>query len=74
MNDYLKNDIREKEKIMKDLIEQIQEMIKQLKWTFTTNKIVTKILQILGYTPEVIKIITDNKKGFNFDFKLELKK
>ena len=74
MNDYLKNDIIEKEKIMKDLIEQIQEMIKQLKWTFTTNKIVTKILQILGYTPEVIKIITDNKKGFNFDFKLELKK
>ena len=71
---YLKTVIKDKDKIINDLLEQIQEIIKQLKWTVKNNKIVTQIFTILGYTPEVIKIVTENKKGFNFDFKLELKK
>ena len=71
---YLKKTIREKDKILKDLLEQVKEVIKELKWSIKTNKIVTKILTILGYTPEIIKIVTENKKGFNFDFNLELKK
>ena len=74
LNNYLKKIIREKDKILNDLLEQVKEVIKELKWSVKTNKIVTKILTILGYTPEVIKIVTDNKKGFNFDFNLELKK
>ena len=49
-------------------------MIKNLNWSIKNNQIVTKILTILGYTPEIIKIVTENKKGFNFDFKLEVKK
>ena len=71
---YLKKMIKEKDKILNDLLEQVQEIFKELKWNIKTNKIVTKILTILGYTQEIIKIVTDNKKGFNFDFKLELKK
>ena len=74
LNNFLKKCMREKDKIIDDLLEQVKEIIKQLNWTVKNNKIVTKILTILGYTPEVIKIVTDNKKGFNFDFKLELKK
>ena len=71
---YLKKMIKEKDKILNDLLEQVQEIFKELKWNIKTNKIVSKILTILGYTQEIIKIVTDNKKGFNFDFKLELKK
>ena len=71
---FLKKSMKEKDKIINDLLEQVKELIKQLNWTVKNNKIVTKILTILGYTPEIIKIVTDNKKGFNFDFKLELKK
>jgi len=74
LNNFLKKCMREKDKIIDDLLEQVKEIIKQLNWTVKNNKIVSKILTILGYTPEVIKIVTDNKKGFNFDFKLELKK
>ena len=71
---YLKKCIRDKDKILNELLKQIQEIIKDLKWSVKNNKIVTQILTILGYTPEVIKIVTENKKGFNFDFNLELKK
>ena len=71
---YLKKCIRDKDKILNELLKQIQEIIKELKWSVKNNKIVTQILTILGYTPEVIKIVTENKKGFNFDFNLELKK
>ena len=71
---FLKKSIRDKDKIINDLLKQIQEIIKDLKWSVKNNKIVTQILTILGYTPEVIKIVTENKKGFNFDFNLELKK
>jgi hypothetical protein len=72
--EYLKNDIKEKEKIINELIEQIKDLIKDLKWNKKNNQRVTKILTILGYAPEVIKILIDNKKGYNFDFKLNLKK
>ena len=71
---FIKKCMREKDKIINDLLEQVKEIIKQLNWTVKNNRIVTKILTILGYTPEIIKIVTDNKKGFNFDFNLELKK
>ena len=71
---FLKKMIKEKDKILNDLLKQIQEIIKDLKWSVKNNKIVTNILTILGYTPEVIKVVTENKKGFNFDFNLELKK
>jgi len=71
---FLKKTIKEREKILNDLLKQIQEIIKDLKWSVKNNKIVTNILTILGYTPQVISIVTENKKGFNFDFNLELKK
>ena len=71
---YLKKSIRDKDKTINDLLVQIQEIIKDLKWSVKNGKIVTQILTILGYTPEVIKIVTEDKKGFNFDFNLELKK
>lgn len=71
---FLKNDIKEKEKVLNALIEQIKEIIKELKWNNKNNQRVTKILTILGYTPEIIKIVIDNKKGYNFDFNLNLKK
>ena len=71
---FLKKMIKEKDKILNDLLKQIQEIIKDLKWSVKNNKIITNILTILGYTPEVIKVVTENKKGFNFDFNLELKK
>lgn len=72
--DYLKKDNKEKEKIINGLIEQIKDLIKDLKWNKKNNQRVTNILTILGYTPEIIKILIDNKKGYNFDFKLNLKK
>ena len=71
---YLKKLIIDKDNLLKELLVQIKEMIKNLNWSIKNNQIVTKILTILGYTPEIIKIVTENKKGFNFDFKLEVKK
>ena len=71
---YLKDEIKEKDKILNELIEQIKELFKELKWNTKNNQRVTQILKILGYTPEIIKIIVDNKKGYNFDFNLKLKK
>ena len=70
----LKKEIREKEGILNELIEQIKEIFKELKWNSKNNQRVSQILKILGYTPEVIKIIIDNKKGYNFDFNMKLKK
>ena len=72
--EYLKKDIKEKEKVINGLIEQVKEIIKDLKWNKKNNQRVTNILTILGYTPEIIKILIDNNKGYNFDFKLNLKK
>ena len=71
---YLKDEIKEKDKILNELIEQIKELFKELKWNTKNNQRVSQILKILGYTPEIIKIIVDNKKGYNFDFNLKLKK
>ena len=71
---YLKKLIKDKDSLLNELLVQIKEMIKNLNWSIKNNQIVTKILTILGYTPEIIKIVTENKKGFNFDFKLEVKK
>ena len=71
---YLKNEIKEKERILNELIEQIKELFKELKWSTKNSQRVSQILNILGYTPEIIKIIVDNKKGYNFDFNLKLKK
>ena len=71
---FLKNDIKDKDKILNELIEQIKEIIKELKWNTKNNQRVSQILKILGYTPEIIKIIIDNKKGYNFDFNIKLKK
>jgi len=72
--DYLKKDNKEKEKIINGLIEQIKDLIKDLKWNKKNNQRVTNILTILGYTPEIIKIPIDKKKEYNFYFKLNLKK
>ena len=72
--EYLKKDIKEKEKVINGLIEQTKEIIKDLKWNKKNNQRVTNILTILGYTPEIIKTLIDNNKGYNFDFKLNLKK
>ena len=71
---YLKKIIRDKDTLLNELLVQIKEMIKNLTWSIKNNQIVTKILTILGYTPQIIKIVTENKKGFNFDFNLEVKK
>ena len=71
---FLKNDIKDKERILNELIKQIEEIIKELKWNTKNSQRVSQILKTLGYTPEIIKIIIDNKKGYNFDFNLKLKK
>ena len=71
---FLKNDIKTKEKILNDLIVQIKELFKELKWSTKNNQTVSEILKILGYTPDIIKIIVNNRKGYNFDFNLKLKK
>ena len=71
---YLKSDIKEKERIINELIKQVKEIFKELKWSTKNNKIVTEILKILGYSPEIIKIIFENRNGYNFDFDLQLKK
>ena len=71
---FLKTDIKEKDIVINGLIEQIKDLLKDLKWNKKNNQRVTNILTILGYTPEIIKILIDNKKGYNFDFKLTLKK
>ena len=70
---FLKQSIKEREKIINDLIEQIKELFKELKWNTKNNKTVSKILEILGYSPDIIKMIVNNGKGYNFDFSLELK-
>ena len=74
LTDFLKKTIKEKEKIINDLIGQIKELFKELKWSTKNNKTVSKILEILGYSPDIIKIIVDNRKRYNFDFDLELKR
>ena len=71
---FLKNDIKTKEKILNDLIVQIKELFKELKWSTKNNQTVSEILKILGYTPDISKIIVNNRKGYNFDFNLKLKK
>ena len=71
---YLKNDIKEKEKLINELMSNIKEIFKELKWSTKNSQRVSNIMKILGYTPEIIKIIIDNKKGYNFDFDIILKK
>ena len=70
----LKKIIKEKDAILTELLEQVKEIIKDLSWSVKNNKIVMKILTILGYSSEEIKKVTESKKGFNIDFILELKK
>ena len=70
----LKKIIKEKDAILTELLEQVKEIIKDLSWSVKNNKIVMKILNILGYSSEEIKKVTESKKGFNIDFILELKK
>ena len=70
---FLKKEIRDKDTILNELIKQIKEIIKELKWNTKNNERVSQILKILGYTPEIIKIIIDNRKVYNFDFNLKLK-
>ena len=71
---FLKNDIKEKDKILKELIAHMKELFKELKWCSKNTKRVSDILKLLGYTPDIIKIIIDNNKGYNFDFDIQLKK
>ena len=71
---FLKSDIKEKERIINELIKQIKEILKELKWSTKNNKTVSEILKILGYSPDIIKIIFENRNGYNFDFELQLKK
>jgi chromosome segregation ATPase len=72
--EFLKDYIKEKDEVINGLIEQIKDLIKDLKWNKKNNQRVTNILTILGYTPEEIKILIENKKGYNFNFKLIQKK
>ena len=71
---FLKSDIKEKERVINELIKQIKELFKELKWSTKNNKTVSEILKILGYSPDIIKIIFENRNGYNFDFDLQLKK
>ena len=71
---FLKNDIKEMDKVIKELISQIKELFKELKWNNKNTQRVSEILKILGYTPDIIKIIIDSKKGYNFDFDIQLRK
>ena len=71
---FLKNDIKEMDKVIKELIQQIKELFKELKWNNKNTQRVSEILKILGYTPDIIKIIIDSKKGYNFDFDIQLRK
>jgi hypothetical protein len=64
---FLKKEIKNKDKIIKELLVQIKELFKDLKKSTKNDKIVSEILKILGYSLDIIKII-------NFDFNLELKK
>ena len=72
--EFLKDYIKEKDEVINGLIEQIKDLIKDLKWNKKNNQRVTNILTLLGYTPEEIKILIENKKGYNFNFKLIQKK
>jgi chromosome segregation ATPase len=72
--EFLKDYIKEKDEVINGLIEQIKDLIKDLKWNKKNNQRVTTILTLLGYTPEEIKILIENKKGDNFNFKLIQKK